>query len=140
MSGGPDDILQRMVGDDVWLMDKRNPFPPKQTKKSGGKRKHVLSCSVDESPNRRRQSWLGEQVGELVRRLRTSFFACDLTSKHTMTCEEEEKLGDCKNYVASFVGAMQRCTKRAASLRMTLILTMMAERYSEPYCMRASRP
>lgn len=100
LSGGPDAILQRMVGEDLWLMDKRNPSPAATKKKVNGKRK---KDPAEEAPvKRRRQSWLGEELGLSVRRMRTSFFTCSLTAKTIMSEEEEQKAKEFNEYISPF--------------------------------------
>lgn len=104
LSGGPEAIFQRMVGGDFWLMDKKNPVPPKNvvsSKKSGVKRRRS-SLDLEEQPKRRRQAWLGEEVGASVRRMRTSFFACSLVPKQGMTDEEQRRLAEYEKYVEAF--------------------------------------
>jgi hypothetical protein len=110
LKGGQDAIEQRMVGDDVWMMDKKIPHPPKPTgagkkKGSGKKRKNLVDLTSPEYPvpKRRRQSWLGEEVGMSVRRMRTSFFTCSLTPKKNMSAEEAAKEKDFQKYIDSFV-------------------------------------
>jgi len=77
LRAGPQAVRQRMVGSDDWLLDK-NPSPPKGLKRIF-KRKKSGGDSLDEPvPKRRRQSWLGEEVGSAVRKMRTSFFKCSL--------------------------------------------------------------
>jgi len=72
-SSSPEEIQRRMVGSDVWLLERKSY--QSQSKKKTDK------PSPDEvlNPNRRRrQSWLAEEVGSAVRRNRTSFFTCSL--------------------------------------------------------------
>jgi len=104
---GQDAIEQRMVGDDVWMMDKKIPHPPKPTgagkkKGSGKKRKGSVDITTTEepAPKRRRQSWLGEEVGMSVRRMRTSFFSCSLIPKEKMSDKEKAKEREFKAYIA----------------------------------------
>lgn len=119
LTGGPDAIHQRMVGDDVWLLDKRNPNPPKgsvNSKKNGKRKKWPAEATVDEPPQkRRRQSWLGREVGSSVRRLRTSFFTCSLTAKAIPTDQEEIKANHFDSYVASFHSRNQDSTSEVVS-------------------------
>jgi hypothetical protein len=98
-----------MVGDDVWLLDKRNPTPPKgssPTKMTNAKRRRSVSSadlsSVEPVSKRRRQTWLGEEVSDSVRGMRTSFFTCSLSAKTSMSDDEREKLEDFQTYVDSF--------------------------------------
>ena len=110
LTGGPDAILQRMVGEDVWLLDKRNQNQTKGpvNSKKNGKRKKL---AVEDLPQkRRRQSWLGQEVGSSIRRLRTSFFTCSLTPKLTPTEEEIEKARHFASYTSSFNARNEKCS------------------------------
>jgi len=83
IGGGPQAVEQRMIGNDTWMTDKRNTSPTKKPgiakKTSHRRRKSFSSVAVDLPPlKRRRQNWLGEEVGSTVRRMRTSFFSCSL--------------------------------------------------------------
>lgn len=110
LSDGPDAIMQSMIGDDLWLIDKRSPPPNGPTSKSGAKRRQSASSvsndgvvSFDEpSAKRRRQSWVGEEVSEAVRRLRTSFFVCSLMPKSSMSDAEQQKLSEFKDYICEY--------------------------------------
>ena len=80
---GPDALHHRMVGSDVWLLDKKNPVPPKGlvvAKKTKGGKKGAQDSIDEPAAKRRRQTWLGEYVGAAVRRMRKSFFKCSLAS------------------------------------------------------------
>jgi hypothetical protein len=113
LTGGPEAVHQRMVGDDTWLLDKRNPLPPKgkisNKKKPGPKRRRIALSNCDDNPppKRRRQAWLGEEVGESVRKMRTSFFTCSLAPKPGMSDLEREKLDFYQSYVGPFSLAME---------------------------------
>lgn len=106
LSDGPEAIMQRMVGDDLWLLDKRNPVPPKDLKPAGGKKRGRSSIDVtDEEPQlgkKRRQSWLCEEVGASIRNMRTSFFSCSLTPQACMSDAEVEKLESYRMYISTF--------------------------------------
>lgn len=82
MFDGPDAIRHRMVGDDVWLLEKKGILHPKNIGlPKGAKRGRKGGVDVVEEPafKRRRQTWLGEEVGTAVRKMRTSFFKCSLS-------------------------------------------------------------
>jgi len=99
-------IVRRMVGNDIWLLDKKNGFkPPKcnktQNKKKGkgkgkGKSIHFDECS------KRKESWLGDAVLNTVRRMRTDFFVCDLfeTDMKSPCAKGRQEAFD--SYIASF--------------------------------------
>jgi hypothetical protein len=121
LSDGPDAVLQSMVGGDTWLLDKKNPAPPKSqssSKKSTAKRRRssisssVSSESTIEAPvtKKRRQSWLGEEVGDSVRKMRTSFFSCSLSPKGDMSVREKAKLEIFRDYVRCFEFSVSRPT------------------------------
>jgi len=107
LSGGPEAVLQRMVGEDTWLLDK-TPGAPKGSfsvkgKKGVGRRRKRDTESEEEPPTkRRRQSWLGTEVGASVRKMRTSFFTCSLVAKPGGTAEEESKVLDFDEYAKDF--------------------------------------
>lgn len=112
LTGGEDAILQRMVGNDVWIVDKKGPTTPKSQglgkKKAANKRRKCASeNSVSDEPasKRRRQSWLGEEVGLSVRKMRTSFFSCSLVPKANMSVDERSKESEFKKYIAPFVNS-----------------------------------
>lgn len=106
LEGGPEAVQQRMVGGDIWLLDKRIVAAPKpaSAKKTGGKcRQNSLdSTSEDPSAKRRRQSWLGEEIGDSVRKSRESFFTCMLTPKESLSDQEHEKAVSYRSYVGLF--------------------------------------
>lgn len=98
LTDGPEAVEERMVGQDKWLIEKKGLLPakpPQSLKRKKG--------PDDEPPaKRRRQTWLGDEVGEAVRKLRTSFFTCSLSShesidvykKYTQCFEESELVDD----------------------------------------------
>ena len=99
LHAGPEAVLQRMVGSDSWLLDKNPSSPPKWLKKL--KRKKSGGDSLDEpAPKRRRQSWLGEEVGTAVRKMRTSFFKCSLIPK--LAGHSDAQLHAFNDYAKSF--------------------------------------
>jgi len=108
ISANEDSIIQNMVGDDIWMLDKKalnnlgkNGGKKKGPNKGTGKRKkNNLDCSslVDSVAKRRRQSWLGEEVALSIRRMRTSFFSCSLIPKST----SDEDSHEFKQYISSF--------------------------------------
>jgi hypothetical protein len=127
LTGGPEAVLNRMVGNDVWILDKRNPSPPKSagfSKKTGGRKKKNSADSVDAPPAmRRRQSWLGEEVGIAVRKMRTCFFTCSLVPKAKMLDAEQDKVDTFASYTDTFEasGAPPTLSSRIADNRHALI-------------------
>lgn len=113
LSDGPEAVMQCMVGDDVWLLDKRNTNPPKGmgANKNGRAKRRRSSISKEAHSKdpvglKRRQSWVGEEVGHSVRAYRTSFFTCSLTPKAKMSDMEQEKLRIFSSYADSFDSAL----------------------------------
>lgn len=128
LTGGADAISQRMVGEDTWLVDKKSPVPPKRpstSKKAGGKKRRSSasgsSCSVttasedEPSSKRRRQTWLGEEVCASVRAMRTSFFACSLVPKNSMSEQEKEKSDLFSEYRRCYPSGAPSSTKPISS-------------------------
>ena len=88
---GPDFVRHSMVGEDVWLLEKKTVPPPKivgLSKSTKRGRKSGIDIADEPASKRRRQTWLGEEVGTAVRRMRTSFFKCTLNN-HTAECGTE---------------------------------------------------
>lgn len=110
LTGGPKAILERMVGNDSWLLEKKNSVPPKGSggKKAGvRRRKSKAICAHaghDEQlqSKRRRQSWLGEEVGASVRKRRNFFFTCSLVPKLQPTKQEGLKVNAFMSYAHIF--------------------------------------
>jgi hypothetical protein len=124
LCGGPEAIHQRMVGKDVWLLDKKNPVPPKNVvsgKKCAVKRKRSPIDPEEPPKQRRRQAWLGEEVGASVRKMRTSFFACSLVPKASMSDEEKKRMDDYHNYVDSFSSRIKAGCKSSGRVNVSHI-------------------
>lgn len=106
LSDGPEAVMHRMVGDDHWLLDKRNPAPsiPGAKRRRGSIDASSESSLAGDKPaaKRRRQSWVGEEVSESVRRLRTSLFTCFLFPKASMSEAEQAKLKTFEAYASEF--------------------------------------
>jgi hypothetical protein len=103
---GPDAVLQRMAGNDVWLLDKRSPTAAKISKNINKKKRRQSSVGSSEegseTSSKRRQSWLCKEVGQSIRRLRTSFFSCSLSPYDGMGHTKHKKLEDYESYIGSF--------------------------------------
>lgn len=127
LTGGPEAVLNRMIGNDTWILDKRNSLPPKSagfSKKTGGRKKKHSGDSVDDPPTkRRRQSWLGEEVGTAIRRMRTCFFTCSLVPKAKISDAEQEKVNTFASYTETFeeAGDPPTMSSRIADARHALI-------------------
>eukprot|EP00558_Chaetoceros_sp_UNC1202_P003703 CAMPEP_0197232734 /NCGR_PEP_ID=MMETSP1429-20130617/974_1 /TAXON_ID=49237 /ORGANISM="Chaetoceros sp., Strain UNC1202" /LENGTH=644 /DNA_ID=CAMNT_0042690855 /DNA_START=1 /DNA_END=1935 /DNA_ORIENTATION=+ len=102
---GPEGIAKLMVVDDVWLLDKRHNEKDsrKKKKKKNGKKKCSDNNDAFHGEKKRRQSWLGDEVLNTVRRLRTDFFVCRLSpTKSTMTTKENNKMQNFLAYTNGF--------------------------------------
>jgi len=99
--GGPEGIEKLMVGDDVWLLDKRHAHKDALKKKKHGKKK-VLEASSDESNSKRCESWLSDEVLATVRRFRNNSFVCHLRPNAQMSNFEKEKERDFSLYIEGF--------------------------------------
>jgi hypothetical protein len=109
LSGGPEAVQQRMVGPDVWLLDKTAGLSKGSImgKKSGGKRRRSQIESDDGTASKRRkQSWLGIEVSCAVRRMRTSFFTCSLKPTACSSPSEMAKGKAFDDYAKSFNSAL----------------------------------
>eukprot|EP00980_Cylindrotheca_fusiformis_P016260 scaffold4829_cov129-Cylindrotheca_fusiformis.AAC.20 len=102
LEDGSEAIMQSMIGGDLWLMDKRLSTPAKGSAKKTRKRRRSALESEDQAPKKRNQSWLGEDLAESVRRLRTSLFTCSLVPKEAMTEKEVTKFHAYREYVRDF--------------------------------------
>jgi len=83
-SGGPDAIARRMVGEDYWLFDKKYTQNLKSKGKGKKKKRKAITVAKTDggsSSKKRRESWLGDDVGAVIRKMRRDFFVCDLTSE-----------------------------------------------------------
>jgi len=105
LEDGSEAIKQRMVGNDLWLIDSTLPTPPKR---AGGekirkrRRNSVDSPAEDPVPTKRQQSWLGKDVAESVRKHRTALFTCSLVPKALMSEKEVQKLEAFQEYTRDF--------------------------------------
>lgn len=121
LADGPDAVAQCMAGSDTWLLDKRATGPPScasggpTKKKGGGSKKKRPSSSAAVPPScgtkQRRQTWLSEEVGATIRRMRLDFFVCDLNRCGMVSRSEEEKakLDEYDSYVKDFVSVASGC-------------------------------
>jgi hypothetical protein len=108
---GAEAITSKMVGDDKWLLVKKNisvsgrKGPSKKTKSkmcsgSGQDMDDNLQC---DSFKNHRESWLGDEVGSFVRRLRQNFFVCYLQPSENLSDAKKEKEVCFSSYVADYV-------------------------------------
>ncbi len=101
---GPEGITKLMVGEDVFLLDKRHAQKEalKKKKKGGKKKKSLDQTAVDNE--KARESWLGDEVLAAVRRLRTDIFVCQLSPKPQiqMSNIERQKETEFSAYIKDF--------------------------------------
>lgn len=112
-------IKQRMIGNDLWLVDKNLPTPPKRVggKKSRKRRRSSVESAVEDPlPKKRQQSWLGEDVAESVRIHRTTLFTCSLVPKASMTEKEAEKLQAFEEYTRTFNTEQKTLPKKSSPI------------------------
>lgn len=71
----PELVAKYMVGEDIWLLDKRHTHKsaPK-SKQSQEKNKHTVCDGL----LKHHESWLGDEMSKIVKRLRADFFVCNL--------------------------------------------------------------
>lgn len=119
VGGGPQAVQQRMVGDDIWLFDKSQVSPKGSVSSKHGssrRRKCPSGASDDEPPyKRRRQAWLGVEVGAAVRRMRTSFFTCSLVPSSQETVQDREAIEAFQSYSSDFLVATNRECEQGTS-------------------------
>uniref|UniRef100_A0A7S1FM08 histone acetyltransferase n=1 Tax=Corethron hystrix TaxID=216773 RepID=A0A7S1FM08_9STRA len=87
MHDGAAAVAQHMLGEEIFI--------------TSHKKKAKLDLPVAKLySSLKRGSWLGEEVGAAVRKMRSNFFLCDLRPKGEPRMEEEEaKLGSFQEYV-----------------------------------------
>jgi hypothetical protein len=118
--GGPGAILRRMIGSDIWLHDQKKPIPSKKNIK----RRKSTADSLDEpTPKFRRQAWLGEEVGDSVRRMRASLFRCSLSPKSLNSERRGESLEHFFDYTEDYQRHIQstRTVSHVADARHALL-------------------
>jgi E1A/CREB-binding protein len=115
-------IKQRMVGSDLWLVDKNLPTPPKRAGGKGSRKRRRTSIETaveDPVPKKRQQSWLGEDVAESVRVRRTTLFTCSLVPKVSMTEKEAAKLRAFQEYARDFNTEQDLLPKKSSPITET---------------------
>jgi len=92
LTDGPGAIAQRMLGEDADVSDK------KLRQAGGGNKKKkkvdpVPMCADGSTggPQIKKESWLGDEVGSAVRKMRSDFFVCELSPKAEVDMSEIEK-------------------------------------------------
>lgn len=109
LRGGAPAVEQRMVGSDTWLLEKKPPPVAAKgkgagpSKKAQSRRRKSVGPGEREPPaKRRRQTWLAEEVGSSVRRMRSFFFSCTLAPRTTPTPDEQGKIDEFSRYTRHF--------------------------------------
>ena len=115
LTGGAEAVARKMVGEDYWLFDKSTIQATKSAKSKGrnkkkrkkgapSKGKSNLDVEIDTTTRKRRESWLGDDVGITIRKMRRDFFVCNLvptaSSSGGATAQENTALFD--DYAAGF--------------------------------------
>jgi hypothetical protein len=128
LGGGPEAVQNRMIGEDTWLLDKNQAASKgSAVSKLGGSRKRrsaLINAEDEPASKRRRQAWLGVEVGTAVRRMRTSFFSCSLTSKSEEREDEQRAVESYRSYTRDFKLAEcdeMPCASSIADVRHSLL-------------------
>lgn len=127
LNGGAKAIMQRMVGEDLWLLNKKNPSPPKKTNSAKNRGRHGTCEPLEKSfTKHRRQTWLGEEVGAAVREMRDCLFTCSLMPGTFTFDQEEDKLLAYSSYTNSFasdsiIDAKHAVASKIADVRHALL-------------------
>jgi Transcription factor involved in chromatin remodeling, contains bromodomain len=100
--GGPDGIAKLMVGDDLWLLDKRHTYKDAIKKKTKSSKKKEVSFDSAISDGVRRETWLSDEVLTAVRSQRAVNFVCTLCPKPQMNDIEIEKQKMFTKYIEGF--------------------------------------
>ena len=101
--GGAEGIARLMVGEDVWLLDKRHTHKDtSKKKKKNGKNKDLVMEPHHSDSSKRCESWLSDEVLATVRKLRAGIFVCHLKPKAEKTCMEETKEKEYIQYIEGF--------------------------------------
>jgi hypothetical protein len=114
-TGGAEAIARKMVGEDYWLFDKSTILATKSAKSKGrnkkrrkkgipskSKGKSNLDVELDSATRKRRESWLGDDVGITIRKMRRDFFVCKLVPTEATGGEEEPDNSPFAEYAAGF--------------------------------------
>jgi len=100
---GPEGIARLMVGEDVWLLDKRHAHRDSlKKKKKSGKQKELTMEQSNSDSSKRCESWLSDEVLTTVRKLRAGIFVCQLKPKTRMTSVERVKEEEYLQYIKGF--------------------------------------
>lgn len=99
---GPDGIAKLMVGDDVWLLDKRHTYKDSNKKKKTSAKKKEVSFDITNSDGVRRETWLSDEVLTAVRNQRAVSFVCSLCPSPQMNDIEAEKQELFTKYIEGF--------------------------------------
>ena len=101
LTGGPEAVAKRMVGEDVWLLDKRHNH--KTNSKNKKSKKEKTKYNYSDGMLKQKESWLGDDVSTVVRRLRTDFFICQLyQDDESSSVAGQVKDEEFHSYIADF--------------------------------------
>ena len=112
LSEGPKAVAKCMVGEDVWLLDKRHNHKPSGKGKNVKKESVKLAC---DGMMKQQESWLCDELTVIVRRLRTDFFVCQLYQEETSSAIRKEKAEDFDAYIAGFNFSPTRSMNQSTS-------------------------
>jgi hypothetical protein len=86
------------------MLESRELLTKNKNKKKppGKKRPRDESGKNDPAKKKRRECWLADELGSVVKQLRTDFFVCYLKQSEVMSEEEKEKLESFMSYVSEF--------------------------------------
>ena len=113
LTGGAESVARKMVGEDYWLFDKSTIQATKTAKSKGrnkkkrkkgapSKGKSNLDVEIDTTTRKRRESWLGDDVGITIRKMRRDFFVCTLIPTASSGGEKAQDTSPFAEYAAGF--------------------------------------
>lgn len=101
ISGGMDAVAHSMVGDDTWMLERRE-LVNKKKKKQVKKRPRDEPGKNESTSKKRKECWLADELSSTVKQLRTDFFVCYLKESESMSKEEQEKNDSFIEYISEF--------------------------------------
>lgn len=99
---GPDGIAKLMVGNDMWLLDKRHAYKDTCKKKKKTSLKKEVTFENFNSDGIKRESWLSDEVLAEVRNQRAVSFVCSLSTKERRSDIQDEKEKIFARYIEGF--------------------------------------
>jgi hypothetical protein len=99
LTGGPKAVAESMAGEDTWLLDKRHLHKPTGKKKP---KKEKIKYNVADGMFKKQESWLGDDLSTIVRRLRTDCFVCNLYQDDKTSVPSQVKDEEFESYISGF--------------------------------------